>query len=296
MMANSKFKLTDETKEVDGVTLHRIQALRDIDVSSRNIEAGMLGGFVERESNLESGIDSVAWIDEDGVVMGDSEVTGSAFIDEGSVIKDSTVEDSYVIHSSLAGSNSLGDSIGSSNLVDSETAYTQLSSSKINDSEISGGFAFDAEVTGSELQDVEVEDSKIVGSKVFDTEMEKAQVNKSTVAKGLVMDSEVHDSRLDETWVAEGSKVQNSRIARTHYKASYVQDAVREDRKLVDVDNVVRIGDEATQLDANNTQNMREYNQSNIQGLVDEHKKSNDVSLSDDDLADLNEPAKGLEQ
>ena len=61
------FKLTEETKvNKAGVKLHRIMATRD----SRHAKAGQLGGFIEKEENL----DSEAWVD------GYAEVWGEAFV------------------------------------------------------------------------------------------------------------------------------------------------------------------------------------------------------------------------
>ena len=61
------FKLTEETKvNKAGVKLHRIVATRD----SRHAKAGQLGGFIEKEENL----DSEAWVD------GYAEVWGEAFV------------------------------------------------------------------------------------------------------------------------------------------------------------------------------------------------------------------------
>lgn len=43
-----KFEFTEETIEIGGVTLHRIRAL----VAFGNVEAGNLGGFIEKIENL----------------------------------------------------------------------------------------------------------------------------------------------------------------------------------------------------------------------------------------------------
>ena len=43
-----KYKLTDETIEVNGKTLYRIKALKDFS----NVKRGDKGGFVEKEENL----------------------------------------------------------------------------------------------------------------------------------------------------------------------------------------------------------------------------------------------------
>ena len=44
----NKYKLSEETLEIDGHVLHRIIALRDFG----NVKKGDLGGFIEKESNL----------------------------------------------------------------------------------------------------------------------------------------------------------------------------------------------------------------------------------------------------
>ena len=44
IMATKKFKLTDDTIVIDGITLHRIKALR----SFGNVIKGNLGGWVEK--------------------------------------------------------------------------------------------------------------------------------------------------------------------------------------------------------------------------------------------------------
>ena len=52
----NKFELTEETIEIGVVTLHRIRAL----VAFRNVEAGELGGFLEKIENLSMSGD--AWV------------------------------------------------------------------------------------------------------------------------------------------------------------------------------------------------------------------------------------------
>ena len=44
-----KFELTNEVMELGGKTLYRIKALRAI---GTNVEAGDLGGWLEKDSNL----------------------------------------------------------------------------------------------------------------------------------------------------------------------------------------------------------------------------------------------------
>ena len=61
-----KYKLTEETKEWCGRTLHRIEALKDFG----DVKAGDKGGWIEKEENLSHQGD--AW------VSGSARVSGSA--------------------------------------------------------------------------------------------------------------------------------------------------------------------------------------------------------------------------
>ena len=74
IMATKKFKLTDDTIVIDGITLHRIKALR----SFGNVTKGNLGGWVEKEENLSQLGD--AWIDENAKVYGNAYIFENALI------------------------------------------------------------------------------------------------------------------------------------------------------------------------------------------------------------------------
>ncbi|MCQ2106375.1 MAG: hypothetical protein MJZ26_11355, partial [Fibrobacter sp.] len=67
-----KYKLTDETKEVYGRTLHRIVCV----TAFASVSAGKLGGWVESEKNL-SRVGN-AWVYGDAEVYGNAEVCGDA--------------------------------------------------------------------------------------------------------------------------------------------------------------------------------------------------------------------------
>ena len=67
-----KYELTDDTITVEGRTLHRIKALK----SFSNVEEGGLGGYVEKEDNLDQRGD--AWVYGDAQVSGDAWVYGDA--------------------------------------------------------------------------------------------------------------------------------------------------------------------------------------------------------------------------
>ena len=71
---NNKYELTDETKNVGIIVLHRIRALRDI--PSFGIKAGDLGGWIESDRNLSQNGD--AWVSGNAEVSGNAWVSGDA--------------------------------------------------------------------------------------------------------------------------------------------------------------------------------------------------------------------------
>lgn len=69
-----KFELTSESVTFLGKTLFRIKAL----VSFGDVAEGELGGFIERENNLDQSGD--AWVSGDARVCGDARVFGNAWV------------------------------------------------------------------------------------------------------------------------------------------------------------------------------------------------------------------------
>lgn len=69
-----KYELTDIKIEVFGKTLFRIKALRDI--KRFGVEKGDLGGYIEKEENLDH--DGDAWVYDNARVFGNAEVHGNA--------------------------------------------------------------------------------------------------------------------------------------------------------------------------------------------------------------------------
>ena len=67
-----KYRLTDETKEWFGRTLHRIEALK----SFGDMSAGEKGGWIEKEENLSQ--EGSCWVSGDARVCGDALVSGNA--------------------------------------------------------------------------------------------------------------------------------------------------------------------------------------------------------------------------
>ena len=77
---SKKYKLTDETINLNGATLYRIEALKDFG----EIKKGDKGGFIESENNLAHEGD--AWVSDNAHVYGNacvfdnSQVYGNAFV------------------------------------------------------------------------------------------------------------------------------------------------------------------------------------------------------------------------
>lgn len=88
-----KYELTSEIKEVVlGRMLFRIKALKDFG----DVKAGDLGGFVEKESNLEQTSD--AWVYDDAMVYGDGWVAGKATVRDNAVVcEEATVCEEAVV-------------------------------------------------------------------------------------------------------------------------------------------------------------------------------------------------------
>ena len=71
---SKKYKLTDETINLNGVTLYRIEALKDFG----EIKKGDKGGFIESENNLAHEGD--AWVSDNAHVYGDACVFNNAHV------------------------------------------------------------------------------------------------------------------------------------------------------------------------------------------------------------------------
>lgn len=78
-MEQKKYKLTEETMCFDGVTLHRIKALKDFG----DVVAGELGGWVEAERNLSQ--EGNCWINMEAKAYGYTEIRDNAVLTCGAI-------------------------------------------------------------------------------------------------------------------------------------------------------------------------------------------------------------------
>ena len=81
-MDTKKYKLTEETINVNGKTLYRIEALKDFS----NVRKGEKGGFVEDEENLSQSDD--CWVYGNAEVYDSAKVYGNEKIGGNTVVCD----------------------------------------------------------------------------------------------------------------------------------------------------------------------------------------------------------------
>lgn len=92
---DKKFKVTDNTKCVNGKTVYQIKALKDFS----DITKGTYGGYVEKESNLSQ--DGNCWLYNNSIAMGNSSILGDAKILDDAVIEDNAI----VCHNAIVKNN-----------------------------------------------------------------------------------------------------------------------------------------------------------------------------------------------
>ena len=85
-----KYEFTGETKQVNGVTVKRIKAVKDFG----STKAGELGGWIENESNLSH--EGNCWIADEACVYGNAHIGGDACVDREIIDGDTVIiEDDY---------------------------------------------------------------------------------------------------------------------------------------------------------------------------------------------------------
>lgn len=84
-----KYRLTEETKEWCGRTLHRIEALKDFG----DVKAGDKGGWIAKEENLshqgDAWVYGEARVSDSACVSGSARVSGSAWVCDWARVSDS---------------------------------------------------------------------------------------------------------------------------------------------------------------------------------------------------------------
>lgn len=84
-----KYELTNETKKVGDVTLHRIRALKDFG----NVVKGELGGWLESEANLSH--NGNCWVDRNAMVYGNALIRKNALVTGNAVVEGNAIVSNY---------------------------------------------------------------------------------------------------------------------------------------------------------------------------------------------------------
>ena len=110
-----KYKLTFNTKTSGGITLYQIEAL--VDIPQLNIKKGDLGGWIQKESNLNQIGD--AWVygnalvsdnarvSDNALVSGNAKVSGNAWVYDNALVSDNAKVsgNAWVYGDALVGGN-----------------------------------------------------------------------------------------------------------------------------------------------------------------------------------------------
>ena len=108
-----KYELTKDVRTMnDGTKVYRIRALRDIE--EHDVIWGQMGGFVEKEFNLSQAVSDTSWVDDEAVVMGQTELVGSVLVQHNSVVEGDSKLYGHVIvtgKSHLVDTNLIGEEI-----------------------------------------------------------------------------------------------------------------------------------------------------------------------------------------
>ena len=191
-MMEKKYKLTEETINVDGRTLYRIEALKDFDV----VEKGDKGGFIENESNLSQSGD--CWVYGNAKVSDNAMVCGNAKV----------YDNARVYGNALVCGNALV--FGNALVIDNANVYgnAQVRGNAVvyDNAEISG----DAKIFGNaqiRCDAVVCEDAKIYGHVIVCGNAEvsgNAQVFGNTEIRGDAVITSKSDYILFKNWWSSG--------------------------------------------------------------------------------------------
>jgi NDP-sugar pyrophosphorylase family protein len=151
-MSNKRYRLTDETREYEGVTLYRIEALEDFGY----VKKGDRGGFIEKEDNLPQNY--FGWVFDDSIVMGESKVRGWSRVSNNSVVKGEVwMHDLALVTggSKVNGNVRISDRgvIGGQSVID---GMCRIRGAKILGSMVEDGYTYYSDITDSTVRVSEV--------------------------------------------------------------------------------------------------------------------------------------------
>lgn len=248
MSVNKKFRLSNNSKLLDGREVFQIQALSDVVTDPTKgdlVFAGDFGGFIEKEDNLSYEANDFSWVYDDSVVMGDSRIQGNAVVAYDSIVKGNSVIDEA---SSVFVNGTVVDSkvTGNSHISNGEVLESSIHKSRVSGfikgsnvyGDLRGAHVYNSVVIDSEVGSSDItHGSRVVGSKVFGSVVNDSKVNDSSLSKGaqlerssvdysLVTDhAQLFDSSASDHSVVDFTVIRDrSIVGQVYYKANEMKE------------------------------------------------------------------------
>ena len=172
-----KYKLTRETKEVGGIKLCRIQALRDLN----DVKKGDKGGWIEKEENLSQEGD--CWVSGDARVYGNAWVSGDARVSGNAWVYDNA----WVSGNARVYGNAL--------VYDNARVYGSAwvyGDARVYQLELIGGYFYHTKDKSETIEKVEQDnDETLCSDPEFGEEEPKGKKVKIRIADGQIVEGEI---------------------------------------------------------------------------------------------------------
>jgi hypothetical protein len=196
-----KYKLTRETKEVGGIKLCRIQALRDFN----DVKKGDKGGWIEKEENLSQEGD--CWVSGDARVYGnawvsgDARVSGNAWVYDNAWVSDNArvYDNAWVYNNARVYGNAWvsGNArvYGNALVYDNARVYGSAwvyGDARVYQLELIGGYFYHTKDKSETIEKVEQDnDETLCSDPEFGEEEPKGKKVKIRIADGQIVEGEI---------------------------------------------------------------------------------------------------------
>lgn len=182
-----KYKLTDDSKIINGHTVHRIEALEDFG----DVKKGDMGGFIESERNLPQDINDTSWVYDDSIVYGSGAITEDSSVRHSSEVMNSNVN--YL--SEVSGSQVSNSKVYiNATVKDSKITYSGIHMSKVEGSTIEQSrLNWDSEATNSSIHN-----SRMGGKTVNNVVMKNDKIVQDLSLNDDLLEDLVEDSALEQ--------------------------------------------------------------------------------------------------
>lgn len=179
-MSNDKYQLLEnDTKEMDGVKVHRIQALKSFRWNEQTIQEGDLGGYIQSEDNLSHELGDSSWVSDNSIVYGDSVVRDDTYVEGNSIVKDSVIE--HVSH--VKGSFVKGSNIGATDVYDTHVHLSDIGGGRVTNSTVNNSRVINTGADKSQIVEAYVKDSELKSSKARNVVLSEGNLSYEAVGE-----------------------------------------------------------------------------------------------------------------